>query len=73
APRARGLLSPAEEATVQAQIEHPHLTVRQQASLLNVSVRTLEKRHADIARKLGVSSFPGAIVIALDHGRIGGP
>jgi DNA-binding CsgD family transcriptional regulator len=71
APRARGLLSPAEEATVQAQIDHPHLTVRQQASLLNVSVRTLEKRHADIAKKLGVSSFPGAIVIALDHGRIG--
>ena len=71
APRARGLLSPAEEATVQAQIDHPHLTVRQQAGLLNVSVRTLEKRHADIAKKLGVSSFPGAIVIALDHGRIG--
>jgi len=71
ASRARGLLSPAEAATVQAQIDMPHLTIREQADYLKVSVRTLQKRHADIARKLGVSSYPGAIVIALERGHAG--
>jgi DNA-binding CsgD family transcriptional regulator len=71
ASRKRRLLSPAESAVVRAQIDFPHLTVREQADILGISPRTLQRRHADIARKLGVSTFPGAIVIALDHARRG--
>ena len=65
ASRLRGLLSPTEVATIRAQIDFPHFTARQQADYLKVSPRTLQSRHANIARKLGVSTFPGAIVVAL--------
>jgi len=65
ASRKRNLLSPAERAVVQAQIDYPHFTVREQADLLGISPRTLQRRHGDIAKKLGVSTFPGAIVVAL--------
>lgn len=67
ASRSRGLLSPAENAVIRAQIDYPQFTIREQANLLKISPRTLQRRHADIAKKLGVSTFPGAIVVALER------
>lgn len=68
-PRRRGLLSPAEAAVVRAQIDYPFMTLKEQAAHLKISPRTLQKRHADIARKMGVSTFPGAIVVAIERGQ----
>lgn len=67
ASRKRRLLSPAEMKVVRAQIDFPRLTMGEQAQMLGISPRMLQKRHRDISKKLGVSSFHGAIVIALDR------
>jgi len=64
-PRALVQLSPKQLEVLRVQIENPELTLPQQASLLGISRRMLEKRHSQIAGRFGVSSFTSAVMIAL--------
>ena len=58
-------LSPKQQEVLQVQIENPNLSFDQQAQLLGVSRRMLEKRHKQIAERFGVSSFTSAVTIAV--------
>jgi DNA-binding CsgD family transcriptional regulator len=58
-------LSEAMQAVLRIQIEHPEMTAQEQADALDISPRMLEKRHAQIAKRFGVSSFAGAVAMAV--------
>ncbi len=58
-------LSPKQLEVLRVQIENPKLSFDQQAKLMGVSRRMLEKRHRQIAERFGVSSFASAVTIAV--------
>jgi len=58
-------LSPKQLEVLRVQIDNPELTLAEQAKVLNISRRMLEKRHNQIAAKFGVSSFTSAVMIAV--------
>jgi len=58
-------LSPKQLEVLSVQIDNPELTLAEQAKLLNISRRMLEKRHNQVAAKFGVSSFTSAVMIAV--------
>lgn len=64
-PRKPMQLSPAMRAVLQVAIDHPTASLDAQAAMLEISRRMLEKRHAQIAKRFGVSSFAGAVAIAV--------
>lgn len=55
-------------AVLRVQIDHPELSFAEQAELLAISPRMLEKRHRQIADRFGVSSFTAAVAKALADG-----
>lgn len=63
-PRAPIDLSDAMKAALRVTIEHPAQALSDQAALLGISPRTLERRHRQIARRFGVSTYAGAIAVA---------
>ncbi len=61
----RGIpLSPKQRETLRMHIRHPELPFATQAEKLGISRRMLEKRHAQIAERFGVTSFASAVAIA---------
>ncbi|MBP5857538.1 hypothetical protein KAJ83_11000 [Marivibrio halodurans] len=64
-PRQLIPLSDAMRDVLRIQIEHPGLTAEEQANALGISPRMLEKRHKQIAKRFGVSSFAGAVAVAV--------
>lgn len=64
-PRQPMQLSPAMRAVLQVAIDHPTASLDAQAAMLEISRRMLEKRHGQIAKRFGVSSFAGAVAIAV--------
>ncbi len=67
-PRVLLPLSDKQRAALRVQIEHPELSFVEQARQLGISPRMLEKRHAQIARRFGVTSFTSAVVKAVRGG-----
>lgn len=63
-PRQLIPLSDAMREVLRMQVEHPGLTAEEQARALDISPRMLEKRHKQIAKRFGVSSFAGAVAVA---------
>ena len=63
-PRQLIPLSDAMRDVLRMQVEHPGLTAEEQARALDISPRMLEKRHKQIAKRFGVSSFAGAVAVA---------
>lgn len=61
-------LSEKQLAVLRVQIDHPELRFGEQADLLAISPRMLEKRHRQIAERFGVSSFTAAVAKALADG-----
>jgi len=58
-------LSPKQHEALSVQIDNPELTLSEQAKLLNISRRMLEKRHNQVAAKFAVSSFTSAVMMAV--------
>jgi DNA-binding CsgD family transcriptional regulator len=58
-------LSPKQLEVLRVQIDNPELTLPQQAALLGISPRMLDKRHSQIAARFGVSSFTSAVMLAV--------
>ncbi|MEQ8604331.1 MAG: hypothetical protein RIB45_13530 [Marivibrio sp.] len=63
--RAPASLSQAMRAVLQVAIEQPGASRAEQAAMLGISPRMLEKRHSQIAKRFGVSSFAGAVAKAV--------
>lgn len=63
-PRQFYPISEKQREVLKVQIEHPELSPKEQADMLGISLRMLQKRHSQIADRFGVSSFAGAVAIA---------
>ncbi len=61
-------LSDKQMEVLRIQIDHPELSFQEQAKLLDISPRMLEKRHQQIAKRFGVSSFTAAVAKAVADG-----
>lgn len=61
-------LSDKQLAVLRIQIDHPELSFLEQAKLLEISPRMLEKRHKQIAERFGVTSFTAAVAKAVSDG-----
>lgn len=61
-------LSDKQLDVLRIQIDHPELTFTQQAELLKISPRMLDKRHQQIAKRFGVTSFTAAVAKAVADG-----
>jgi len=64
-PRKPVQLSDAMRAVLQVAVDHPTASLAEQAAMLAISPRMLEKRHRQIAKRFGVSSFAGAVAVAV--------
>lgn len=64
-PRRPVTLSEGMQAVLRVAIDHPTASLQEQAALLEISPRMLEKRHRQIAKRFGVTSFAGAVAVAV--------
>ena len=61
-------LSDKQLEALRVQIDHPELSFSEQAKLLDISPRMLEKRHQQIAQRFNVTSFSSAVAKAVSDG-----